>query len=247
MGEDMTLIKNRIHAMPSAYGIRTNATDIFGRCGLRETESSSQRFRASNSAVLTDMTKRVSEIRNHESIMEDGISRIASDRNDFALQVTIPGVHVYSAAAILAEIDDISRFPSKEKLAVYAGLVPRQDKSGSSYIRGHISKHGPSVLRFILVTAAHMVIKYSKRMKHKYLSIVRRLGKNLTIVAIACLLLETIYMMLSRNTKFIDSIDTLTEKKQKAMCERSKNPARTAKLDEAIKLIREKSQKKPFS
>ncbi len=60
--------------------------------------------------------------------------------------MTIPGINVYSASAILAEIDDISRFSTKEHLASYAGLVPRQDQSGDRDIRGHISKHGPSIL-----------------------------------------------------------------------------------------------------
>ena len=60
--------------------------------------------------------------------------------------MTIPGIGIYSSAAIMAEIDDISRFGLKEKLASYAGLVPRQDQSGLSDIRGHITKYGPSML-----------------------------------------------------------------------------------------------------
>lgn len=106
-----------------------------------------------------------------------------NDRN-VNLLMTIPGIGIYSSAAIMAEIDDISRFSSKEKLASYAGLVPRQDQSGSSDIRGHITKHGPPMLRFIMVNAAHIFIKYSERMKRKYFCLVRRLGKNRAIVAI---------------------------------------------------------------
>ncbi|MFG1450078.1 MAG: hypothetical protein AAE983_05495 [Thermoplasmataceae archaeon] len=45
----------------------------------------------------------------------------------------------------------------------------------------------------------------------------------------------------SWDTKFIDNIDTLTERKMKAMSERAKHPERTVKLDDAIKLIKEKS------
>ena len=54
------------------------------------------------------------------------------------------------------------------------------------------------MLGFILVNAAHMVIKYSKMMKVKYLRLVWRLGKNRAIVAIARILAETIWTMLSR-------------------------------------------------
>ncbi len=156
------------------------------------------------------------------------------------LLLSIPGINVYSAAVIAAEIDDISRFKSKEKLASYAGLVPRQDQSGARDIRGHISKHGPSALRFILVNAAHLVVRYSERMRKKYLSIVRRLGKNRAIVAIARILLETIFMMLSRNIEFVDSIDSLTERKIMAMSARARNTRQVMKLEHSIKLIKER-------
>ena len=87
-----------------------------------------------------------------------------NDRN-VNLLMTIPGMGIYSSAAIMSEIDDISLFATKEKLAAYAGLVPRQDQSGNRDIKGHISKHGPSMLRFIMVNAAHIVVKYSDRMR----------------------------------------------------------------------------------
>ncbi|MGC8547354.1 MAG: transposase, partial [Thermoplasmata archaeon] len=165
--------------------------------------------------------------------------------------MTVPGISVYSASAIIAEIDDISRFATKEKLAAYAGLVPRQDQSGNHDIKGHITKHGPSMLRFILVNAAHVVIRYSKRMKNKYLSLVRKLGRNRAIVAIARILIETIYTMLKKGEDFIDQIDTLTERKMKSMKERAKNPSTVKNVEDVIKYIREKrikdSSKKLFS
>ena len=80
------------------------------------------------------------------------------------------------------------------------------------------------MLRFILVNAAHSVIKYSDRMNRKYLSLVRRLGKNRAIVAIVSILIETIYTMLSRGTEFIDRIDALTERKMVAMRSRAVRP-----------------------
>lgn len=112
--------------------------------------------------------------------------------------------------------------------------MPRQEQSGDRDIRGHISKDGPSMLRFVLVTAAHTVIKHSKRIKQKYLSLVQRLGRNRAIVAIAHILLETTYTMLSKNMEFFDNISTLTEMKMMAMSERAKHPERTVNLDDAI-------------
>ena len=61
-------------------------------------------------------------------------------------------------------------------------------------------------------------------MRKKYLSLVRRLGKNRAIVAIARILPETIYTMLKKGEHFVDRIDTLTEREMKSMKGRTKNP-----------------------
>ena len=50
----------------------------------------------------------------------------------------------------------------------------------------------------------HSLIKYTRKFKSKYLSIVRRLGKKRSIIAIARILAETIYSMLKNNVKFVD-------------------------------------------
>ena len=107
------------------------------------------------------------------------------------------------------------------------------------------------MLRFILVTAAHSLIKYSKEMKMKYLSIVRRLGKNRAIVAIARILLESIFIMLSRKKEFDNDIESLTEHKRRSMSLRAKNPTKHRELEETLKIYMEKRDKRktdqPFS
>ena len=149
----------------------------------------------------------------------------------------------------MSEIDDISRFHSKEKLASYAGLVPRQNQSGNRDMKGHITKHGLSLLRFILVNAAHSVIKYSEKMRKKYLSLVRRTGKNRAIVAIARILLEIIYTMLKKGEDFVDKIEPLTERKKAAMMSREVKPAQIITVEDRMNELRnvQKERMKRFS
>lgn len=239
LGDEITEIKNRVHAVLGRYGISIDATDIFGKRGLSEIERSSEKMSASDRIIVSDMIERIRELKDRESTMEDEIARMCHERNDVKLLMTIPGINVYSAAAIVSEIDDVSRFESKEKLASYAGLVPKQDQSGGTDYRGHITKHGPSMIRFILVNAAHHIIKYSGRMKKKYLSIVRRVGMKRAIVAVARKLLEIIWTMLSRGVEFVDHVDALTEKKMKAMSARASKPRQAKELKDTVKLIRE--------
>ena len=238
LGEIITMLKNRVHAILASAGISMDAADIFGKKGMKcilrsvDNLSTAQRF------VLSDLMDQITYLMRKESTVEDEISRsVMSDRN-VNLLTTIPGMGIYSSAAIMSEIDDISRFETKERLASYTGLVPRQNQSGSSDIRGYMTKHGPSMLRFILVNAAHSVIKYSERMKRKYLSLVRRLGKNRAIVAIARILMETIYTMLTKGTEFIHRIDALTERKMAAMRSRAVKPSQTFTVEDRMNELR---------
>jgi transposase len=186
------------------------------------------------------LIERIWQLRDQAMAVEDQMSKMVVNNGSVTRVMTVSGPNVYSTSTIMAEIDNISRFATKEKLASYAGLVPRQDQSGNRDIKGHISKHGPSMLRFIMVNAAHIVIKYSERMRKKYLSLVRRLGKNRAIVAIARILLETIYTMLKTGEHFVDQIDTLTEREMKSMKGRTKNPPMVKDVGGTITYIREK-------
>ena len=223
-GESITMIKNRVHAILTSAGISIDATDIFGKKGMKLIIRSIDHLSTAQRYILGDLLDQITYLMRKESTVEDEISRSVINDRSVNLLMTIPGMGIYSSAAIMSEIDNISRFSSKEKLASYAGLVPRQNQSGSSDIRGHITKHGPSMLRFIMVTAAHSIIKYSDRLKRKYLSIVKRLGKNRAIVAIVRILIETIYTMLKNGTEFIDRTDALTERKMVSMRSRASKP-----------------------
>ncbi len=83
-------------------------------------------------------------------------------------------------------------------------------------------------------TTAHSVIKYSDRMRRKYLSLVRRLGRNRAIVAIAPILIETIHTMLTRGTEFIDRIDALTVSKMVAMRSRAVRPSKARAIEDLM-------------
>ena len=67
----------------------------------------------------------------------------------------------------------------------------------------------------------------------------RRLGKNSAIVAIARILMETIYTMLSRGTEFTDRIDPLTERKMGAMRSRAVKPSQVITVEDRINELRD--------
>jgi len=251
LGEEIVRIKNKVHSILSLNGIKIKATDIFGKKGLRELSKSIEKLSYSEKIVINDMLTRIIDIKERIEKSENEMAKIGKDREDVKKLMTIPGINIYISTGIIGEIGDIQRFRNKESLASYAGLVPRQDQSGKNDRKGHITKEGPSLLRYLLILAAHTVIKYSKKMNNKYHSLVRRIGKNRAIVAIARILAETIFIMLKKNVDFEDEITPLTEKKVNKMIERAKLVVGEINIKESIKLISSKRfrllSNKPFS
>ena len=97
---------------------------------------------------------------------------------------TLPGVGEFTALVIVAEIGDISRFPSARKLASWAGLTPTVRGSDLKIRHGHISKQGSVWLRWALNQAAQTA-KRSPEFAASYAAIAKRRGKKIATIAIA--------------------------------------------------------------
>ena len=69
------------------------------------------------------------------------------------ITMTMPGIgHI--ALSIIAEIVDVARFATAEKLVSYAGISPSHRNSGETHIGGGITKRGSQWLRNAMVDAA---------------------------------------------------------------------------------------------
>lgn len=70
-----------------------------------------------------------------------------------ALQA-LRGVGLVTAATLIAEIGDFTRFNNPEQLMSYAGIVPGEHSSGQNRRQGRITKTGNSQLRFAIVESS---------------------------------------------------------------------------------------------
>jgi transposase len=75
------------------------------------------------------------------------------------LLMTIPGIGFLSAVTLYAEICDIKRFSSAEKLAHYAGLVPTVRQSGEHSFSGKETR-GDAWMKSILIEVAWAHVRY---------------------------------------------------------------------------------------
>jgi transposase len=120
------------------------------------------------------------------------------------LLMSIPGVGPRTAEAVLAYTDDVERFGGSREYCGYFGVTPRLDESGNSRRLGHISKKGPSVVRWVLVESSWKVIRYSKSMKSFYERVMagQKSRKKIAIVAAARKLLSIMRAMLLTGAMF---------------------------------------------
>lgn len=117
---------------------------------------------------------------------------------------TVPGITQLSALFILSEIGaDMSVFDDSRHLASWAGLTPANNESASKKKSVRCSKAG-QYLKPLLVQCALAAIKSKKQPYYaiKYQRLAKRRGKKKAIIAIARMMLESIYHMLSRGTDF---------------------------------------------
>jgi len=111
------------------------------------------------------------------------------------------GVGPITALATVLTLGPVSRFPSAKKVASYAGLIPAEYSSGERQRLGHISKQGSPFLRWALVEAATVAVRYDPEMKRAYWRLVERRGKPVAKVAMARKLLTRLYWLLRRRAE----------------------------------------------
>jgi transposase len=125
---------------------------------------------------------------------------------------TIPGIALPTGAAILAEIGDIARFESEDKLVAYAGIDATVHQSGQfNGTKMRMSKRGSPYLRLALWQAASMAILHNEELKVYYRK-KRDEGKahGTALGAVCRKLLIRIYVILKENRPYVVREATLS-------------------------------------
>ena len=81
--------------------------------------------------------------------------------------MSIPGIGVTTATALIASVPNIHLFKRARQFASWLGLTPREHSSGNKRRLGAISKQGDSYLRMLLVHGARSAITQAHRQRAK--------------------------------------------------------------------------------
>ena len=129
---------------------------------------------------------------------ENLIQKCVSEINPPML--TVPGIGVESAAVILAEFGDFTKFNNASQLLSFAGMEPGYFQSGISESAGKMVKHGSSHLRYALMNCAQTVVNYEPTFAEFYTK-KRAEGKphRVALSHVVKKLLRVIYTLQTKN------------------------------------------------
>lgn len=197
-----TMVKNGIRAILRAFNFRCPHKSLWTQIGQRWLDTLT--FDAPRTLMLQSLRAELTFVDTQRLAVEQQLDATAATHPSVALLRTIPGIGPRSAEAVVAYTDDIRRFGRRKQFASYFGMTPTQDSSGRVDRHGHISKRGPSVVRWVLVEATHQAIRRCSVLRAFFDRICR--GKpdrrKKAIVATGRKLLTIMFAMLRDNAAF---------------------------------------------
>ena len=139
--------------------------------------------------LLDDLYNEMVHLDDRIEILENKLKIICKENESCQRLLTIPGVGLLSATALVAAIGDINVFKNGRELAAWLGLVPRQHSTGGKPTLLGISKRGDTYLRTLLIHGGRTVVRVAEKYQDKRNTWIKQLearrGKNITAVAVA--------------------------------------------------------------
>lgn len=114
---------------------------------------------ASAAAEIAELDQRIHDV-------ELQLKALAQQTPAVEHLMSVPGIGLIIATALVAFVGDVRRFPSSRHFASYLGLTPKEHSSGSTRRLGGISKRGDVYLRRVLIQGARSALWAADRTAH---------------------------------------------------------------------------------
>jgi transposase len=183
-------LKAQVHAVMAKEGVLPRVVDMFGPAGQTQLDAMAL---GENYTTRVESLRDLIEVYDREIVMlERRIHLELRHHRGYRAVQAINGVGPTIAAIIVAEIGDVTRFPTARHLCSWAGLTPGHRESD---VHGHdtgITKQGSKLLRWSLIEG---ISRYhgGPRLAGEFRRIAGRRGTNKARVAIARKVLTLAY------------------------------------------------------
>ncbi|HXW35812.1 MAG TPA: IS110 family transposase [Acidimicrobiales bacterium] len=183
-------LKSQVHSVMAKNGVLPTREDMFGPGGNAQLDA----------MVLPDAyADRVGSLRGLIDLYDRQVMITDREihlllRNDAGYKTLqkVPGIGPVFASIFVAEIGDVKRFASAEKLCSWAGLTPKHRESDVKIYRGRVTKMGSRLVRWAAVEATAKN-HGPERIRSNYSVISKRRGAKKAQVAVARQLLTLVY------------------------------------------------------
>jgi transposase len=204
-----TKFKNRIQAILAKYAITLDdqVSDIFGKKGRLLLEKAIRELPPETRLSVEEQLQLLDQVSAQIERVEKHVHQVVKETPKMKLLKTLPGVGDILSIIIALEIGDIERFPTAEKLASYAGTVPRVKSSGGKTYYGRVRPDVNHYLKWAFIEAANSISLHQNQMEWRHVvTLLKRIQKSKghpkAMSAVARHLAEATYVMLKNNAPY---------------------------------------------
>jgi len=188
-----TMLGNQLHFLAMSQGL-CRKQKLFTKKGRGELNQLSlgpwsSRRREELLRLLDQLGPSIAEL-------DRAVLEAAQQREEAVRLMTHPGIGPVNALAFVLTIGPVARFRRSKQVASYLGLNPSEHSSGGKRRLGAISKQGNTMVRWLLIEAAHHTVRFDPELRQDYQRLKFRRGSAVAKVAIARKLAVRMYWML---------------------------------------------------
>jgi transposase len=209
-GVARTRLKNRIHSVLDKYGLQDqfeDVSDIFGKQGREILQKVLVRLPPHTLYTSERLIEQLDQVECVIGKLERQMAKVFQPTPEINLLKSLPGVGKILSVVIALEIGDIRRFPWADRLASYAGTVPRVHASGGKTCYGRTRPDVNHYLKWAYIEAGNSVAVHRKYYPYRhvtqlYTRIRTRRGHPQAVGAVGRHLAEATYWMLTKNEPY---------------------------------------------
>jgi transposase len=189
-------LRAQAHAVLAKLGVRVPMTDLFGVSGrqlLAHLLAEDLRFRSSYGERIESIVVLVDALTHEIHELDDSIASVFGHHAGYHAIQQIPGVGKILAGVFVAEIGDVTRFPTPAHLTSWVGVTPRHRESDTTVKRGAITKQGSKLVRWAAVEASQKLRRDSWLHEHRERLAERRNSRAVANTAVARRIVTLVY------------------------------------------------------
>jgi transposase len=195
-----TMMRNRIHAVLAVRLIEVPFKTLFSLEALNWLATAE--IDAQGRLLIDSDLKQLEDLQQQIATLDTELARRGHASDAVKLLMTLPGVDVATAEALLAAWGDMKRFVDGDHAASYLGLTPSTKQSAERCYHGPITKRGNSQARWMLTEAAQHLDTHPGPLGHFFRRLLRKKTRNVAVVAAARKLAVIGWTMLDSNEPY---------------------------------------------